>query len=1045
MKENYEAFIQSLQTLAEKIRDAPSTSLNREGFPTVDKSLLHLEKNGMDAEGIYQNIAKILANSSVNLQDVNVTSETFLPLFALQLAFVLADSNSIDSSSKDVFMSQIHAVTSQWLSSIFNLFSTKAVTFYRSELESLRQVLQTALEHKYEALKVEGFPALFSRPPTIYISDQSHYPLLVESICGSLFIPKKNMRLVACEPHSTKMSISSLEELITEDIAEGKLPALIIARAGSHLTGEIDDLKAIRALCDKHSMWLHVEGNGVALLTLQKALPEPMSVLQSAESISVSPGRWLGLAAFPTITFYRSVAFAQLPRTHFPEVFLTWVFLQSVGQTLIASHVSQIIDTSRLLIAKLLEINHVRVLPKGSDSQNILFYYTCGSHRGEEPEVSSEQLKLENTITLYLLRTLREPGKHLGIEAVNFEGRTYLRFQFFSPNGSPKKENVEAFTVPLMEEVKLIESTLKAREGFKKAIEKEKDFQYVVPEEGWFGLGAVRCIPSYIRDDGHLSPEVEKDINELNDMVTDTLIQQDQNLYQKGYIAGTNHACVMVGVDRVPMTDENAINVAQKISAAAVQSEKSEKFIGSLAEVIKKGIVEAESDLQKESDQKLVDEGILKHIPIVGSFFSMFSTPEEPKKNAARSFNISKGKLDKVEIPVKTGQKSGNPDASPTASRKSSVYLSKERQVAIAAVEYACKICEKVRQTLVSDETLNKKDNSPVTVADYAAQAVINLAILDSFPSDPVVGEEDSKDLQSPQAAHLKAKVVESTNDILGTNYSEERLMEAIDHGKFAGGAKGRFWTLDPIDGTKGFLRGGQYAVCLALIIDGEVVLGVMGCPNLPHDLKNERGERGSIFIAIKGQGASQRPLRGGPETPIHVSSLDNPANAIFCESFEASHSSHDSDAEIAKVLQISQPPVRMDSQCKYGAIARGDASIYLRLPVNAEYEEKIWDHAAGSLLVKEAGGSVNDMNGDPLNFGLGRTLKANAGIVATNGKIHAQVLAVVKTVLSSHPSTTSSLPNSPSANSISENPQQPSPQQNQHQQSQQANTEETK
>jgi len=61
--------------------------------------------------------------------------------------------------------------------------------------KKIKKVLQTALEHKYEALKVEGFPALFSRPPTIYISDQSHYPLLVESICGSLFIPKKNMRL----------------------------------------------------------------------------------------------------------------------------------------------------------------------------------------------------------------------------------------------------------------------------------------------------------------------------------------------------------------------------------------------------------------------------------------------------------------------------------------------------------------------------------------------------------------------------------------------------------------------------------------------------------------------------------------------------------------------------------------------------------------------------------------------------------------------------------------------------------------------------------
>lgn len=65
-------------------------------------------------------------------------------------------------------------------------------------------------------------------------------------------------------------------------------------------------------------------------------------------------------------------------------------------------------------------------------------------------------------------------------------------------------------------------------------------------------------------------------------------------------------------------------------------------------------------------------------------------------------------------------------------------------------------------------------------------------------------------------------------------------------------------WTLDPIDGTKGFLRGGQYAVCLALIVDSKVVLGVIGCPNLPRQWNDESSERGSIFVAVHSQGAQQ-------------------------------------------------------------------------------------------------------------------------------------------------------------------------------------------
>lgn len=65
-------------------------------------------------------------------------------------------------------------------------------------------------------------------------------------------------------------------------------------------------------------------------------------------------------------------------------------------------------------------------------------------------------------------------------------------------------------------------------------------------------------------------------------------------------------------------------------------------------------------------------------------------------------------------------------------------------------------------------------------------------------------------------------------------------------------------WTLDPIDGTKGFLRGGQYAVCLALVVDSVVQLGVMGCPNLPISSSDPDGQKGCLFVAVKGQGAEQ-------------------------------------------------------------------------------------------------------------------------------------------------------------------------------------------
>ena len=127
---------------------------------------------------------------------------------------------------------------------------------------------------------------------------------------------------------------------------------------------------------------------------------------------------------------------------------------------------------------------------------------------------------------------------------------------------------------------------------------------------------------------------------------------------------------------------------------------------------------------------------------------------------------------------------------------------------------------------------------------------------------------------------------------------------------------------------------------------------------------------------------------------------MPDPSEARFCESVESAHSSHGDAAQIAQHLGITAESVRMDSQAKYAAVGRGEASIYMRLPTRADYQEKIWDHAAGSIVVEEAGGRVTDITGKPLDFTLGRTLKTNRGIVATNGRLHDAVVKAIGQVL---------------------------------------------
>ena len=224
-------------------------------------------------------------------------------------------------------------------------------------------------------------------------------------------------------------------------------------------------------------------------------------------------------------------------------------------------------------------------------------------------------------------------------------------------------------------------------------------------------------------------------------------------------------------------------------------------------------------------------------------------------------------------------------------------------------------------------------------------------------------------------------------------------------------------WTLDPIDGTKGFLRGGQYAVCLALIVDGEVKVGAIGCPNLHVDAAKPDGEKGCIFVAVRGRGAQQvrspTPLPPPSHSPLPQYSLAGadpqplrlpvlPTSQIsFLESVEAAHADHGFNARVSEVLGVTLPPVRMDSQAKYCCLARGEGGAYLRMPVGTGYREKIWDHAPGSVLVEEAGGTISDSRGKPLDFGLGRTLGENFGVVAAEKTVHPKVIEAVQTAVS--------------------------------------------
>ena len=255
-----------------------------------------------------------------------------------------------------------------------------------------------------------------------------------------------------------------------------------------------------------------------------------------------------------------------------------------------------------------------------------------------------------------------------------------------------------------------------------------------------------------------------------------------------------------------------------------------------------------------------------------------------------------------------------------------------ERRVALEAVVKACRLCSAVQAAHLAGGVIDKEDKSPVTVADFGAQAVVSDHLAAVFPGMIRSWVKRTRHFcGSLKMQRLKETVLKHVR-MITPRLKEKEIFAAIDRGNAEGGPIGRFWTLDPIDGTKGFLRGDQYAVALALVEDGQVRLGVLGCPSLPLAFSSGAGRfafRRCPRTGLSHQGISNELKKEKSEWQT----LRDPSDALFCESFESSHSSHDDMGEIVKLLGVKRPPLRMDSQVKYGILARGDGNVYLRLP----------------------------------------------------------------------------------------------------------------
>lgn len=317
--------------------------------------------------------------------------------------------------------------------------------------------------------------------------------------------------------------------------------------------------------------------------------------------------------------------------------------------------------------------------------------------------------------------------------------------------------------------------------------------------------------------------------------------------------------------------------------------------------------------------------------------------------------------------------------------------LSSELQLVTQFVEQAARLSRRVQQNL-DVHRLEKDDKSPVTVADLAVQILLTLRLVEWQPSVVLVCEEEASSFSR------SAGMGESVVDVLRAELpgmTDEQALEMLNRSRQSGASS--FWTIDPIDGTKGFLRGSNYAIALAQIEEGEVTRGVLGCPRLKL---SQFETEGVILCAERRRGAWAKPLDGEAGwQPLRCSRLEDVTQARLLRSAETAHTNCDEIERVALDLGIVAQSVGIDSQAKYAMLAAGEAEALMRIPNPAkpDYREKIWDHAAGFLVLAEAGGETTDINGVSLDFSCGSQLLKNTGVLATNGHLHGRLLASLR------------------------------------------------
>jgi len=292
----------------------------------------------------------------------------------------------------------------------------------------------------------------------------------------------------------------------------------------------------------------------------------------------------------------------------------------------------------------------------------------------------------------------------------------------FSPLRSARalgtgKDDINEFVEDLEKEIMKLDSTLIARNFFEEAFRSVSDVHLIDTSEEP-AVGAFQCIPSYwkVKDMSNLSDSKKKEVNDLNQTMLGLLSKEFD------YLAECKTADGQIFI-RLGVVDESfdLNGLSERVKQVAEELEDNSKLLESLSDAVQKSIHEAEAGLQKESEEKFFEEGVLRHVPLIGSVFSWLSPPTKDSHGVTgRAFNLTSGKLQSTEKTYKykmqlQNEEEGSAAADEGITKSSSLDASSQKENREADVGEAASADAIVDGGEASDDVKQETDQSNLT------------------------------------------------------------------------------------------------------------------------------------------------------------------------------------------------------------------------------------------------------------------------------------------------------------------------------------------